>query len=116
MSKTCANSYRWIWDDVFAHAHTGGIQDSGQSATTDWAIQNVTGSKPYRVYTFTVTASLHPWYQDKNNKEVRFDTEQATWTLTVDETTGQVTKVINPTANQLSFRIPNDLVNKSQQQ
>ncbi|MFT8443046.1 MAG: hypothetical protein ABF515_01585 [Bifidobacterium sp.] len=116
MSKQAASSYISLWDTVFAKAHTAGIQPSGETAYTTWAVQNVTGKKPDRTYTITVTASIQPWYTDKNGKDVQFDEEKDTWTVTVDEKSDLVTKVVNPTADQLSFRIPDDLVNETQQQ
>jgi hypothetical protein len=116
MSKSAAASYTSLWDTVFAKAHTAGIQESRQRAYTKWAVQDVAGSKPNRTYTLTVSASIHPWYWDHNDQEVQFDEETDTWTVTVDEASGQVTKVVNPTTDQLSFRISDDLVNETQQQ
>lgn len=116
MSKQAAASYTSLWDTVFAKAHTAGIQPSGMSAYTTWAVQNVSGKKPNRTYTFTVTATIQPWYTDKNGQDVNFDNEKDTWTVTVDERSHEVTKLVNPTADQLSFRIPDDLVNETQQQ
>ncbi|MFT8705437.1 hypothetical protein [Bifidobacterium aquikefiricola] len=116
MNQQAAASYTSLWDTVFAKAHTAGIQPSGESAYTTWAVQNVSGKKPDRTYTFTVTASIQPWYTDKNGQDVQFDEEKDTWTVTVDEKSDLVTKVVNPTADQLSFRIPDDLVNETQQQ
>lgn len=116
MSESAAASYISPWDAVFAKAHTAGIQPGGATADTTWAVQNVSGKKPDRTYTFTVTASIQPWYTDKNGQDVRFDEEKDTWTVTVDERSHEVTKLVNPTADQLSFRIPDDLVNEKQQQ
>ena len=116
MTKECAESYRWVWDGVFAPAHYGGPQSAGSSAWVTSVVQDVTGSKPNRVYTFTVTATIHPWYWDRDMNEVQFDEEEDTWTVTVDEATEKVTKIVNPTADQLGFRVPDDLVNEKQQQ
>jgi hypothetical protein len=116
MSKQAATSYTSLWDTVFAKAHTASIQPGGKSAYTTWAVQSVTGKKPNRTYTFTVTATIQPWYWDKNDQTVQFDEEKDTWTVTVDENSDLVTKVVNPTSDQLSFRIPDDLVNEKQQQ
>ncbi|MFT8443421.1 hypothetical protein [Bifidobacterium fermentum] len=116
MSKTAAASYTSLWDSVFAKAHTAGIQRDGSKPYTTWAVQDVSGKKPNRTYTFTVTASIRPWYWDHNNQDVQFDEEKDTWTVTVDEKSQEVTKLVNPTADQLSFRIPDDLVNETQPQ
>ena len=116
MSKQAAASYTSLWDTVFAKAHTAGIQRDGSKPYTKWAVQDVSGKKPNRTYTLTVTASISPWYWDHNEQEVNFDSESPTWTVTVDERSHEVTKLVNPTADQLSFRIPDDLVNETQQQ
>jgi uncharacterized protein YpmB len=116
MSKQAAASYTSLWDSVFAKAHTAGIQRDGSKPYTKWAVQDVSGKKPNRVYTLTVTATISPWYWDHNDQRVVFDEDSPTWTVTVDEKTGQITKLVNPTADQLSFRIPDDLVNETQQQ
>lgn len=116
MSKQAAASYTSLWDTVFAKAHTAGIQRDGSTPYTKWAVQNVSGKKPNRIYTLTVTATLRPWYWDHNDQEVQFDEETDTWTVTVDEHSHEVTKVVNPTTDQLSFSIPDDLVNETQQQ
>lgn len=116
MSKHAAASYTSLWDTVFAKAHTAGVQRDGSQPYTKSAVQDVSGKKPNRTYTFTVSASIRPWYWDHNDQEVMFDEESPTWTVTIDEKTQEVTKLVNPTADQLSFRIPDDLVNETQPQ
>lgn len=114
MTPACAESYHWLWDDVFAKAHYAGLERPTVFVDATSAVQSVTGTKPNRTYVMTVTGTYTPWYWDVNNQPVYFDQQSSVWTVTVDEASSKVTKIINPTPDQLGFRIPDNLVNEQQ--
>lgn len=110
MSKECAAAYVPVWDSVFELTRGGAPIPVGEMLKPTATVADVSGKAPNRVWTFRVTARVLPHWEDKDGVTQTFPEETDAWQVSVSETSGKVEKFVEPTQEELGFRIPTDLV------